>query len=317
MRHSALPQCSLHEQRGLTMVELMVAITLGLILTAGIIQIFVNSKQTYRVEAALSRVQENGRLALEFISNDIRMASYWGCQPSPANIVNELNPAGAGYINFTAGGIAGTEGGAGAADSITVRGAASLPGLALQPNGGGTTYSTAPATALQVNVPNDLIAGDIVLVSDCSGGDIFQITGANPSAAGVVAHAVVAGAPGNVAQFARTYQGDASIYYMRQFVYTIAPGSDGINALFRSVNGVNQEIVDDVTDLQILYGEDMDGDRSVDRYVTATGVANFANVYSVKMQVTVQTSEANTSVTAATRARQNFMSTVAIRNRAL
>ena len=63
-----------HSQLGLSMIELMVAITIGLILSAGIIQIFSNSKNTYRVEESLSRVQESGRLALDFIANDVRMA---------------------------------------------------------------------------------------------------------------------------------------------------------------------------------------------------------------------------------------------------
>ena len=99
----------LDKQRGLTLVELMVGLTIGLILTAGILQIFVHSKQTYRVEEALSRVQENGRMALDFIANDIRMASYWGCQSSPSNIQNDLN-TGTGYIDFTSGGITGSEG---------------------------------------------------------------------------------------------------------------------------------------------------------------------------------------------------------------
>ena len=298
------------------MVELMVAITIGLILTAGIIQIFANSKQTYRIEEALSRVQENGRLALDFIASDIRMASYWGCQPDSSNIQNDLG-AGAGYIDFTSGGITGAEGGAGVSDSLTLHGADSSPGLTPQPNGGGSTYSTSAATALQVNLPNDLKAADIVLVSDCTGGDIFQITGADPSAGGVVDHAVGAGSPGNASQLSKAYQGDASVYYAHEIIYTIKAGSDGQLALWRSVNGTDQEVVEDVTDLQILYGEDMDGDRSVDRYVTADNVSNFDNVYSVHVQLTVQTADAHTSVITANRITRNFSTTVAIRNRVL
>ena len=305
-----------HSQLGLSMIELMVAITIGLILSAGIIQIFSNSKNTYRVEESLSRVQESGRLALDFIANDVRMASYWGCQPDPSNIQNDL-AAGSGYINFTAGAVTGTEGGAGTPDSLTLSGADGTPGLVLQPNGGGGTYSTSVSTALQVNTPNDLASGDIVLVSDCTGGDIFQVTGANPSAAGVVDHAVGAGSPGNTSQLSKAYQGDASIYYVHQIIYTIKAGSDGQPALWRSVNGTDQEIVDDVSDLQILYGEDMNNDRSVDRYVDGNNVSNFGNVYSIQLQLTVQTAAASTSVNAGSRITRNFSTTVAIRNRVL
>lgn len=309
-------QLTCNKQRGLTLVELMVAITVGLILTAGIIQIFVNSKQTYRVEESLSRLQESGRMALDFIANDIRMASYWGCQHTPSDVENDLDTSGPGYIDFTSSGVTGTEGG-GAPDSITLSGADSSPGVTPQPNGGGAVYSTSASTALQINLPNDLKSGDLVLVSDCTGGDIFQITGADPSAGGVVDHAVGAGSPGNTSQLSKAYQGDASIFYMHQVVYTIKNGVDGQPALWRSDNGNDQEIVDDVSDLQILYGEDMDSDRSVDTYVTADNVTDFDNVYSVRVQLTVQTADANTSVNAGNRISRNFSSTVAIRNRVL
>lgn len=309
-------QLTSKKQRGLTLVELMVAITIGLILTAGIIQIFVNSKQTYRVEESLSRLQENGRMALDFMANDIRMASFWGYKHTPSDVQNDLDPAGSGYVDFTSVGITGTEGG-GAPDSITLSGADSSPGLTAQPNGGGGVYSTLASTALQVNLPNDLKSGDLVLVSDSIGGDIFQITGADPSAGGVVDHAIGAGSPGNTSQLSKAYQGDASIFYMHQVVYTIKNGADGQPALWRSDNGVDQEIVDDVSDLQILYGEDMDGDRSVDTYVTADNVTDFDNVYSVRVQLTVQTADANTSVNAGNRISRNFSTTVAIRNRVL
>ena len=122
MRYGVLLQRVSRRQGGFTIVEMMVAITIGLILTAGIIQIFINSKQTYRVEEALSRVQESGRLGLGFIANDIRMAGFWGCQPTASNVRNNLN-AGAGYFDFTAGSVGGTEGGSGVPDSITLRGA--------------------------------------------------------------------------------------------------------------------------------------------------------------------------------------------------
>ena len=294
----------------------MVAITVGLILTAGIIQIFVNSKQTYRVEEALSRVQENGRLGLNVMANDIRMAGYWGCQPSPSNVQNNLNK-GSGFIDFTSGGISGTEGGSGVPDSVTLRGADGSSGLTPQPNGGSGKYSPLPSADLAVNSPNDLVSGEILLVSDCVGGDIFQITNANPGGSGSVVHNTGAGSPGNATNLSKVYKGDASIFSVKEITYTIAPGSDGQPALWRSVNGTNQEIVDNVSDLQVLYGEDMDKDRSVDRYVDANNVSDFNNVYSVKIRLTIQTAEANTTVNAGNRVTHDFTTTVAIRNRVL
>lgn len=64
------------KQQGLSIVELMVALAVGMVLIAGILQVFLSSKNTYAVNEAMSRVQENGRFALEFIANSARHAGY-------------------------------------------------------------------------------------------------------------------------------------------------------------------------------------------------------------------------------------------------
>lgn len=67
-------------QRGLSLVELMISITLGLLLMAGVVQMFVSSNVVFGTQQGLSRVQETGRLAMEFIGRDLRMASFSGCR---------------------------------------------------------------------------------------------------------------------------------------------------------------------------------------------------------------------------------------------
>lgn len=66
-------------QLGMTLIEIMIALLIGAFLLGGVMQIFVSSQQTNRMQESLSRLQENGRFALEFISKDIRRAGYWGC----------------------------------------------------------------------------------------------------------------------------------------------------------------------------------------------------------------------------------------------
>jgi len=66
-------------QRGLSLIEMMVAILIGTFLLGGAIATFINIKQTYRIQDNLSRLQENGWLALELIGRDIRVTGYWGC----------------------------------------------------------------------------------------------------------------------------------------------------------------------------------------------------------------------------------------------
>ncbi|MGK2914322.1 MAG: PilW family protein, partial [Porticoccaceae bacterium] len=65
-------------QQGLSLVEVMVSLTLGLILIAGVGKIYLSGKQTYRMQEAQSRLQESARFALEILTNDIRKAGFMG-----------------------------------------------------------------------------------------------------------------------------------------------------------------------------------------------------------------------------------------------
>ncbi len=71
-------------QLGLSIVELLIALALGLLLMTGIIQVFIASRQTYATNEAMGRLQENGRFALDFIARNARNAGY----VDPINIDN-------------------------------------------------------------------------------------------------------------------------------------------------------------------------------------------------------------------------------------
>lgn len=66
-------------QRGLSLVELMISLTVGSVITAGIVQLFSANSDTHRVMMGQSRIQESARFALDFIGRDIYKAGYLGC----------------------------------------------------------------------------------------------------------------------------------------------------------------------------------------------------------------------------------------------
>lgn len=72
---SAMPK-----QSGLSLVELMISITLGLILMTGVMKLFISSKVVFSTQQGLSRIQETGRLAVDFMARDISEAGFYGCQ---------------------------------------------------------------------------------------------------------------------------------------------------------------------------------------------------------------------------------------------
>ena len=63
-------------QKGLSLVEIMIALTLGLLLMTGVVQIFLANKQTFTMADNVSRLEENGRYALNVIAQHLRMGGY-------------------------------------------------------------------------------------------------------------------------------------------------------------------------------------------------------------------------------------------------
>ena len=66
------------QQRGMTLIELMVALAIGAFLMLGAVTVFMQSRTSFRVTETLSRLQENARFALDSMEPDIRMAHFWG-----------------------------------------------------------------------------------------------------------------------------------------------------------------------------------------------------------------------------------------------
>lgn len=324
---------SRNKQRGLTLIEIMIALVIGLIITAGIIQVFSSTRQSNRVHEAISRMQETGRMALEVLARDIRMADFWGCAGGIGNVVNNLDSTGTGFIDFGTGGVVGTDGGGLAPDTLTLRSGINS-GFEVEP-----PYGPQASANIKIPAGNGLAQGDIVMIADCEAADIFQVSNSNPGGTGTLVHntgattspgnynATNPGCPGggNAHCLSKVYAGDANVFGTQEISYNIGTGSEGEPALFR--NGL--EFLDGVENLQILYGEDTDGDAVANYYVPASGVVDMLQVISVRFAVVVRsatdrlTDGANqtyavlgTNVTAGdTRLRQVYTSTVTVRNR--
>jgi type IV pilus assembly protein PilW len=88
---------------GFSLVEIMVALVAGLLLTAGIAQVYLGSKKTYNLQEQMSRLQENARYAIDRISHDIRMAGSVGCDSRSINTPRpeHCNPSACGSMRNT------------------------------------------------------------------------------------------------------------------------------------------------------------------------------------------------------------------------
>ena len=294
------PEC-LRRQHGVTLVELMIALALGLLITVAMLKVYVDASGLYRFNEGLARVQENGRFALEFIRRDARVAGFWGCN-SEAPLTNQI-PA-TPELDFAAGHITGTnDDGLNSADSVTFRSA----------TGSGTLVNTtmaAESDPISVDSVATLTSGLAALISDCDTGDIFQVTGISGTS---LAHA--AGTNTNTsANLSKTYASSSRVYQARQVTFCIAAGADTSQPSLRRLTNPTSgqtcasngdELVEGVENMQILYGEDTDadseganGDGTANRYVAIdTADLDVDRIVSVRLSVLARSLSNNLTTT--------------------
>ncbi len=72
-----------HAQRGLSLVELLIAMTIGSVLIAGAIYVYSQSRRTHTVNDTVARLQENARYVFSVLEPDIQLAGYYGFSNTP------------------------------------------------------------------------------------------------------------------------------------------------------------------------------------------------------------------------------------------
>ena len=266
MKHPIYYKVNLKRLKGMTLVELMIGLVIAMILLAGVAEIFLGSKQTYRYQEGMARLQENGRYTMDTLSAKIRMAGYTGCfSMDTGNLVNTVEngnvefdfskPIIAWQANTSSYEnnkdattyaaeipddirdlISGTPAGTAYSDIIVFTGA---------DNSGIRLASAMPNSSADLKVikhdSGTLNTGDILLVSDCQKSAIFLATNVTypvGGGTGVTVNVVhnTGGPPGSTSNSTTdltggngTFDDDASLYKLAKIHYFIAPSEIGNN----------------------------------------------------------------------------------------
>jgi type IV pilus assembly protein PilW len=174
--------------RGFSLVELLVAMALGLIVIGAMIAVFVGNKQSYRVNQGLSDIQENARLAFEMMARDIREAGVVPCKsqigvPSDVLVFNAMNNPTTWWEDWLNNSVVGYDGtvafpgaaiGTGALQRATGTSAIMVMGGGGQ--GAGVMSHDATAQTITLTDAGDgFAAGDIAMICDYNKASIFQV----------------------------------------------------------------------------------------------------------------------------------------------
>lgn len=320
-------------QLGLSLVEILVALVISLFLLAGIVQVYSGNRATFSFTSALAEIQENGRYALDLMTQDLRQANQWGCITEDVVIDDTLNPGtvpGYNPVFYDFLGedpIDGTNnGGLNGSDTLRVRGGKGRSGNVEAP------FFPATTQRLTVNGKSAIGPGDIILVARCGEFDegidvpeaeIHRVTAATLVNSDSQTELELA------ANKSQTFQNDGIVVELQTVTYSIAAGASGEPALFRAEFGAAaEELVEGVENMQVLFGIDDDSDGYPNQFVDADTVVNFDDVVSIRLTLLMRsiddfvTDDAQVynfngaQVTAPDRRiRQVFSTTIALRNK--
>lgn len=262
--------------RGVTLIELMIALAFGLVLIIATLSLFITNKQTFRQVENLSRLNENARIAFELLGRDFREAGATPCGNivigSALNTPNDVN-FGNGQRGLTPYGKTqampskafGTNAAqrASGTDSVIISFAAVDSGIKVEaphnPN----------AASLKLNkLGAGFVDGEIALACNSNFATIFQITNVQTTNVTLVHNTGNSVLPGNCTKFlyksgetisCASANGDsiagATIAKIYSTSWYIAHNGRGGRSLYRIASPSNtpEEMVENITQMEIEY----------------------------------------------------------------
>lgn len=292
-------------QRGFTLIELMVALVLGLLVIGAAGSIFLSNRRVYGSTEAINRIQENQRTAFELLARDIRETGANPCQRFTSTnrpVILQTAPNALFWSRFPDGvfGVDGT--GAGGSDSITL--------YSGNNNQLSVVQHKVPTDPITVNNTTGLVNGQTLMVCNTDYAIVFAATGitsggttighdktANcgngltPTPDSAQCGAVNAG-PGYCYQIPGVPpatpsasdttncpkgvgQSPAFVLVPTDAVWTVEANGRGGNSLYRTSAGARSEIAEGITNLRVTYKV-----GTTAAYVNAANVAA-ANAWSL------------------------------------
>jgi type IV pilus assembly protein PilW len=308
-------------QQGFSLVELMVSLVLGGLIIAAVGTVYLGSRQSFRTQDAMARMQEGARYAFEALSVDLRQVGF-GCASVNTDAVDAT-----WYNNLFKRPLMGYESGAGLPVTVTGEIANTDAIMVLRADKGRESQLATTTTTV---TPHGVSTGGLVVISEVySDATVYTTSAASGSAVTLNAASALPCKPGAPVAAATNFM----LLPLAGHIYFLRNNPAGEPSLYRETllaDGTTeaQELVEGVEDMQILYGEDTtqltlpecpDDGCSVDLvggdYIEAGDVTNWNRVVAVRLTLTMRSPETNVGTGGDGRLRKSFTTTIAVRNR--
>ena len=336
---------------GFTLVELMIAMLLGLVVIAGVTSVFLAGQQSFRTNDALANVQDSSRVAFELMARDIREAGLTGCNSANNRVTNVLqnspgNSATPAWWADWSNAVHGYDASSSPSDPA-VTGLNQVPGtdsieLLSAGNLSVTIANDVPGTGFTLNqATSDIGIGDVIVACSPDHAAILQITGPTASGGTTLQANYNTGAkvsPGNCSNnlgFPNTacsgnspdytFPPNSKIAKLTGVDWYIGTNPAGGTSLYRvnlqnkagTINVQTQEMVRNVTDMKIRYLNPAIGAIGSKFQTASVITANngWAGVTAVNVALTIQSTFGRASVTGNAPITRNYAFTTTVRNR--
>ncbi|WP_372625633.1 prepilin-type N-terminal cleavage/methylation domain-containing protein [Arsukibacterium sp.] len=290
------------KQQGFSLVELMIAMVLGLVVLGGVIGVFIANQTTSRANMALSELQNTARLSFQLMSQDIRNAGFSGCNNSPwvgnTIAIAGVRPAWADWTNGS--GILGM-----AAPAPVINGLApknDTQALRLMfAAGNSNSIRNYDGITFTLNADSVVDAGEVAIACDENAASIFQVATAvgdtvthdgNGLNADTNLGFINPWVPGTAP--ARGFTNNAMFMRFESIAWFVAPSQDdaAVHSLYRASligdSQVNEEVLFGVVDMQMTF---LNGDTmNFETAAAVTAAGRWGRIIAVN--VTVELDEA-------------------------
>ena len=285
----------------MSLAELLIALTIGLLLLGGTISVHLKSRDAHAALETTARLQEVGRYALAVIESDVRMSGFLGLMSRPELVTNlggpVTDPAGApvalrGCTEAWATDLARHLHGWDHADGAWPLGEPCRPSGRWKASSDGLIVRRASAERIAQSAAGlREFNRHVLIVSSRTAGQVFV-----GDAAGTIPADYAQSDPPDAAPLADTRRLLVNAYY----VSADSSEARGHPSLRRKrlVAGPavqDEEIMPGVEDLQVQYGLDTDGDASADRYVNAGEPEPGAAIVSARIWLRIRAADRDVS----------------------
>ena len=279
-------------QRGLSLVELMIAMTLALMLTAAVVTVFANNRHAFNQDENVQQMQDDARHALRELTFYLSMAGHYADLMVPGSVTpdggltltTDCGPVGAPEWMYQV-----VEPGTGDSLSLVALDNATAGQAAANFSciGGGEFVDGTDVVSIKrvagARADGGLVAGRVYLRTNGTVGLLFK----EPS-----------GAPAIAVPVPRSdWEYRPAVYYIRNYAYE---PDDGIPTLCKKVlrgfsPGMTTEcLAAGIEDMQIEYGIDVNGDGFANVYLPSPTLDELQTVVSARVSLLARTSEIDT-----------------------